>query len=187
MNVRYVGDWLSRTTGRLCGLGIAKSASRRSERVTAAAYASMSEEEGGPTCTRSPSAERGGSSATGSVRWSDDNATSQHDAERVRHDGDVLARIGCVDDEVGVLALDDARASEPLAGAPGGGGEHLGAAQPCLGQLDHLLRDQPVREAAARVRADVDGHAGLVRRAHRRVAALVQVEHVAVVAGELLL
>ena len=37
MKVRYAGDWFARTVGRLCGLGIAKSASRRSERVTASA------------------------------------------------------------------------------------------------------------------------------------------------------
>ena len=48
------------------------------------------------------------------------------------------------------------------------GGQGLDGRQPRSHEVGGLLGDQPVREAAARVGAEVDGHAGVVRRGHRR-------------------
>ena len=61
------------------------------------------------------------------------------------------------------------------------------ASKPGPGQLDHLLGDEAVGQAATGVGADVDRHTRLVGRADGRVPARVQVEHVPVVVGELLL
>ena len=83
----------------------------------------MSAGDGGRTSTRSPVAVNGRASAAGPATSSADNATSQDDTQRVGDDGDVGARVGGVDDEVGVRALLDAGTAEPLARAPRRGGQ----------------------------------------------------------------
>ena len=91
------------------------------------------------------------------------NASSQHHLRAARPARDVRARVVLVDHQVGAARPRSAPAGRSHARAPQVAADSASAAgQTGLDQLGDLRRDQPVRQRAAGVRADVDRHAGVV-------------------------
>src|SRR5690625_1005188 len=120
---------------------------------------------------------REGASLPPEESWASDDAAAEDDGPGLGEDGDVLAGVLGIDDDVGRRTLGHARGPEDPARPPARGGDDVVDGHAGADHLGELRGQGAVRDGAAGVGAHEQRHAGLVEGPDLGVAALVHGTH----------